>query len=99
VNRTLSARSFLHKSGDVPAGRELEQALDTCDAHLLPVHKMPQALEPLDIPRTVIPLATPPGRLDQALRFVQAKGLFRDPEEIGDHPDGKAGPRIDMGLG
>jgi hypothetical protein len=60
---------------------------------------MPQALEPLDIPRTVIPLAIPPGWLYQALRFVQAKGLFRDTEEVGDDPDGKTGPRVYVHLG
>ena len=77
----------------------MEQALDTRDAHLLPMHKMPQALQPLDIPRTVVPLAIPPGRLYQTLRLVQAKGLFRDTEEIGNHPDGKASPGVCGYLG
>jgi len=61
--------------------------------------EMSQTLQPLHIPGTVVPLAIPPGRLDQALRLVQPKGLLRDTEEIGDDPDGKAGPGIYGHLG
>jgi hypothetical protein len=77
----------------------MEQAFYTCDAHLLRMDEMPQAFQPLDVPRTVVPLTIPPGRLDQTLGLVQSKGLFRDPEEIGNHPDGKAGPGICVYLG
>lgn len=77
----------------------MEQAFYTCDAYLLRMDEMAQAFQPLDVTRTVVPLTIPPGRLYQALGLVQSKGLFRDTEEIGDDPDGKAGPRICLDLG
>jgi len=77
----------------------MEQAFYTCDAHLLRMDEMPQAFQPLDVTRTVVPLTIPPGWLYQALGLVQSKGLFRDTEEIGDDPDGKAGPGICVHLG
>lgn len=77
----------------------MEQAFYTCDAHLLRMDEMPQAFQPLDVTRTVVPLTIPPGRLYQALGLVQSQGLLRDTEEIGDDPDGKAGPGICVHLG
>ena len=77
----------------------MEQAFYACDAHLLRMDEMPQAFQPLDVTRTVIPLTIPPGRLYQALGLVESKGLFRDTEEIGNHPDGKASPGVCVYLG
>src|SRR5574337_1610322 len=76
-HRTPAALQLLRETDDLPAGCEMQQALDAIDTHLLRVDQASQALEPLDVASAVIPLPVPPGGLHQALGFVQAKGLFR----------------------
>lgn len=95
-HRTGAALQLLRQPDDFPAGREAEQALDPLDAHLLHVDQTPQTLQPLDVPGAVVPFPVPSGGLHQAVGFVQAKGLFRDTEEIGDDSDGEASPRVSV---
>ena len=93
-DRTRAALQSLGLPDDHPARREVEQALDTLDAHLLHVDQASQTLQPLDVPGTVVSFPIPAGGLHQPLRFIQAKRLFRDNEEVGDHSDRKTGPGV-----
>lgn len=99
VHWTVPTLSLPGIPNDVPAGRKVEQTFYAFNAHLLGMDQASQTLQPLDVTSTVVPLTIPPSGLYQALAFVQSKGLFRNAEEIGHNPDGKAGPVICVHIG